>query len=130
MNNCHPKKHGKGLFVYFCVLHLCLFLLAGCGTKNSVDEKPPVAERDAAVTRDSVLNSLRTSDVTNQIQFNEEVFNKGLLNDVDRVNHYIQRGKGAAAANLGIYLSDLSCLVALDKREEARRYFEVCHRLS
>lgn len=130
MNNCHPKKLGRCLRFSFCLLPLCFFLITGCQTKNTRDDKADFAERDAAVARDSVLNSIRASDLTSHLRFNAEVFNKGLLHDADRINDYIRRGKGAAAANLGIYLSDLSCLVALDKREEARRYFEVCHRLS
>ena len=130
MNNSHPKKLGSCLAFSFCLLHLCILLLTGCQTKNATNEKADFPARDATLARDSVLKSIRTSDVTNQLQFTAEVFNNGLLNDVDRVNDYIRRGKGVAAANLGIYLSDLSCLVALDKREEAVRYFDVCHRLS
>ena len=53
-------------------------------------KNPDVAESDAAVVRDDVLKSLRSSHVTNQLQFSAEVFNKGLLNDVDRTNHYLK----------------------------------------
>ena len=129
MNNCHPGKFGSRSFFCFYIV-LCFSLLAGCNAKNTEDEKSDGAESDVAVVRESVLKSLRASNLTNQLEFSAEVFNEGLLNDVDRTNHYLRRGKGAAAANLGIYLSDLSRLVALEKRDEVRRYFDACLRLS
>jgi hypothetical protein len=129
MNNCHPKQFGSCLIFSFYIV-LCFILLAGCWTKNNADEKPDFAESDATAVRDNVLKSLRSSNVTNQLQFSAEAFNEGLLNDVDRTNDYLRRGKGAAAANLGIYLSDLACLVTLEKRDEVRRYFDACLRLS
>ena len=53
------------------------------------------------------------------------------MNDVDRTNHYLKAGnKGAAAANLGVYMSDLSCLITHGKRDEANRYFQACLALS
>ena len=86
---------------------------------------------DAAAIRDDVLKSLRSSQVTNQLKFSRQLFDNGLLNDVDRTNHYLKAGnKGAAAANLGIYMSDLSCLIAHGKRDEASRYFQACLTLS
>ncbi len=129
MNNCHPKKFGS--FLFFCLyIVLCFFVFAGCRSKNTADEKTELPEIEAGEVRDNVLRSLRASNVTSQLPFSEEALDKGLLNDVDRTNDYLRLGKGAAAANLGIYLSDLSCLVTLDKIDEARRYFEACLRLS
>jgi hypothetical protein len=129
MNNCYHKKLGS--FLFFCLYTiLCFFVFAGCRSKNSTDEKTELVETEAGEVRDDVLESLRASNVTSQLPFSEEVLQRGLLNDVDRTNDYLRHGKGAAAANLGIYLSDLSCLVTLGKGDEARRYFEACLRLS
>ena len=108
----------------------CFILFSRCEKKSSTVEKSEVVESDAATVRNSVLGSIHSSHVTKQLIFNSEVFNRGLLNDVDQTNRYLRHGKGVAAINLGIYLSDLSCLVALDKREEARRYFDACLLLS
>jgi hypothetical protein len=131
MDICHSKHFGSRLLFYFYGFIMGIFLLTGCEKKgNSVEEKTDVDVRDAEVVRNNVLKSLHTSDVTNQLQFSSESFAKGLLNDVDRTNHYLRRGKGVAAANLGIYLSDLSCLLAHDRRDEAGRYFEACLALS
>ena len=126
MGNCHPRNFG-GCSV-FC---FCIFLLIGCGTKKSDGEKIDKEVLDAAAVRDDVLKSLRSSQVTNQLKFSRQLFDNGLLNDVDRTNHYLKAGnKGAAAANLGIYMSDLSCLIAHGKRDEASRYFQACLALS
>lgn len=113
----------------FC-FGVCLIILSSCEKKVSTVEKSDVVERDAGTVRNSILRSLRSSHVTRELTFNTEVFNKGLLNDIDQTNRYLRHGKGVAAINLGIYLSDLSCLVSLDKREEARRYFDACLLLS
>ena len=126
MANCHPKIFG-GCSV-FC---FCIFLLIGCGTKKSDGEKIDKGVPDAAAVRNDVLKSLRSSQVTNQLKFSRQYFDNGLLNDVDRTNHYLKSGnKGAAAANLGVYMSDLSCLIAHGKRDEASRYFQACLALS
>ncbi len=126
MGNCHPRNFG-GCSV-FC---FCIFLLIGCGTKKSDGEKIDKEVLDAAAIRDDVLKSLRSSQVTNQLKFSRQLLDDGLLNDVDRANDYLKAGnKGAAAANLGIYMSDLSCLMAHGKRDEASRYFQACLTLS
>jgi hypothetical protein len=126
MDTCHSRNFG-GCYV-FC---FCIFLLIGCGTKKSDGEKIDKQVLDAATVRDDVLKTLRSSHVTNQLKFSRHFFDNGLLNDVDRANHYLKAGnKGAAAANLGIYMSDLSCLIAHGKREEAGRYFQACLALS
>ena len=126
MGKCHPGNFG-GCSV-FC---FCIFLLIGCGTKKNDGEKIDKGVPDAAAVRDDVLKSLRSSQVTNQLKFSRQYFDNGLLNDVDRTNHYLKAGnKGAAAANLGIYMSDLSCLIAHGKRDEASRYFQACLALS
>jgi len=106
-------------------------LLIGCGTKKNDGEKIDKGVLDPAAVRDDVLKSLRSSQVTNQLKFSRQYFDNGLLNDVDRTNHYLKAAnKGAAAANLGIYMSDLSCLIAHGKRDEASRYFQACLALS
>ena len=129
MSNCQPKNLAIALF-YFCSLNICIILI-GCGTKQSEAEKTETNEQDAAVVSDDVLKSLRSSQVTDLVRFSDDVLDKGLLNNVDRANHYLsKRDKGAAAVNLGIYMSDLSCLMAHGKREEASRYFQACLTLS
>ena len=126
MSNCHRRNIGGCSVFYFCI-----FLLIGCGTKNSDRENADKVVNDAAGVRDDVLKSLRSSQITEQLRFSRETFDKGLLNDVDRTNHYLKAAnKGAAAANLGVYMSDLSCLITHGKRDEANRYFQACMTLS
>jgi hypothetical protein len=126
MGNCHSRNFG-GCSV-FC---FCIFVLIGCGTKKGDEGKIDKEVFDAAAVRDDVLKSLRSSQITRELKFSRQLFDNGLLNDVDRTNHYLKKGnKGAAAANLGIYMSDLSCLIAHGKRDEASRYFQACLALS
>src|SRR5215204_5917739 len=126
MSNCHRRYFGGCSIFYFCI-----FLLMGCGTKKSDGEKPNKDVKDAAALREDVLKSLHSSQITDQLRFSRGIFDIGLLNDVDRTNHYLKTGnKGAAAANLGVYLSDLSCLISHGKRDEANRYFQACLTLS
>jgi hypothetical protein len=129
MSNCQPKNLAIALF-YFCSVIMCIILI-GCGTKQNEAEKTETNEQDAAIVSDDVLKSLRSSQVTDLVRFSDDVLDEGLLNNVDRANHYLsKRDKGAAAVNLGIYMSDLSCLMAHGKREEASRYFQACLSLS
>jgi hypothetical protein len=125
MSTCHRRNFG-GSSVFF----LCIFLVIGCGTKKS-DGDPDKDVNNAAVVRDDVLKSLRSSRIPDQVRFSREAIDNGLLNDVDRTNHYLKAGnKGAAAANLGVYMSDLSSLITHGKRDEANRYFQACLTLS
>jgi hypothetical protein len=125
MSNCHRRNFG-GCSAFY----LCIFLLIGCGTKKS-DGDLNKDVNDAAVVRDDVLKSLRSSRIPDQLRFSRETIDNGLLNDVDRTNHYLKAGnKGAAAANLGVYMSDLSCLITHGKRDQANRYFQACLTLS
>ena len=129
MSICQRKNLAIDLS-YFSAFTLCIILI-GCGSKQNEGEKTENAKQDAAAASDDVLKSLRSSQVTDRVRFADENFDKGLLNDVDRANHYLSKGdKGASAVNLGIYMSDLSCLIAHGKREEASRYFQACLTLS
>ena len=65
------------------------------------------------------------------LRLSETVYNQNVINDVNRTNIYLKRkNKGVAAANLGIYLSDLTYLMAFEQRDEAFRYFDACLKLS
>jgi len=113
------------------VLILIIFNLFGCGTKQSPPEQSDFVEGDAVTIRDKVLNTLRASRVTAQLYSSDIGVDSGFLNNVNRTDQYLKAGdKGAVAANLGIYLSDLSFLVVFDQRDDANRYFDACLRLS
>jgi hypothetical protein len=125
MSKCRSRNFGRCSAFYLCIL-----LLIGCGAKNNNGD-PNKNVNDAAAVRDDVLKSLRSSRIPDQLRFGREAIDNGLLNDVDRTNHYLKAGnKGAAAANLGVYMSDLSTLITHGKRNEANRYFQACLTLS
>src|SRR5687768_11761041 len=121
----HDKQHYTSQTMEECTPHklkmkrshlwIVLFSVMcwGCGSKNSSSpEESKSEETNAVKVRDKVLQSLRSSEVTAILHASENSFNPGVVNDVSRTNHYLQGNKAAAAANLGIYLSDLTYLMA------------------
>lgn len=87
--------------------------------------------REAAAVRESVLKSFRASEATSQVRRLGAAFQPDLLSDITRSYHYLQlSNKGAAAANLGIYLSDLGYLIEFQQTAEVQRYFEACFLLA
>ena len=126
------KFHRSIPTLCWCILSLqVMTFLLGCGTKNDRQAaKHEFNEQDATTTQNAVLRSLRTSEVTTRIFSTGVEFNIALLNDVDHVSRYARRDKGVAAANFGVYLSDLKYAAAFDEEEYVKRYFEACLRLS
>ncbi len=101
--------------------------MAGCGPKNgSLSEKSESKERDAMAVSDEVLKTLRGSEITKQLHSSGEFFHREVLNDISRTNQYLLvSNKAVAAANLGIYMSDLGYLIEFENID-AGRYFDAC----
>jgi len=117
---------------FWTYLFCLVAFLPGCDSKNRTPpDVPKYAEHDASTAEDSVLKTLRISQVTNRIHGTGTKFNPALLNHVDRAPHYANSGsQGAKAANFGIYLSDLKYAATYGQQEAVKRYFEACIRLS
>jgi len=131
MDSCLIREFETYRIFYSCVICLLALFLSGCGTKNDThNENPEQAEREAVVMRDEVLKSLGTSKITEQLHSNGAAFDNQLLHDVSRAKYVKRDNKGAAALVLGVYMSDLSYLIAFDKRDEAGLYFDACFKLS
>src|SRR5687767_2326312 len=92
-----PKMNRRSLWIALLIL-ICY----SCGSKNSVpaDKEQKSEEPNAAVqVRDKVLQSLRSSGVTEIIHSSESRYNPEVANDVNRIDRYLVRNnKGAAAA--------------------------------
>lgn len=115
-------------FVFYSrVLCLAILLSAGCNSKNTTkSEKPEFSATDDTAVRDEVLKTLRTSEITKQLRASGEVFHQEAIHDLSQTNHYLLlSNKAAAAANLGIYMSDLGYLVEF-KNIDAGPYFDAC----
>jgi hypothetical protein len=130
MEDCNPRKSK----INRSYLWIALFIVAccGCGSKKSAPAEEQKSEDTNAVkVRNKVLQSLRSSGVTAILHSSESGYNPEVVNDVSRTNSYLKgNNKGVAAANLGIYLSDLTYLMAFEQRDEGFRYFDACLRLS
>ncbi|HEX6893079.1 MAG TPA: hypothetical protein VF141_20360, partial [Chryseolinea sp.] len=122
-------KHSAGpRFFFTCIVCFFVFFFQSCGRKS--DTGPEQAEREAVVMRDEVLRSLNTSKVTEQLHASGAPFDSRLLHDVNRAKYIKRDNKAAAALNFGVYMSDLSYLMAFNKRDEAGLYFEACYQIS
>jgi len=132
MNYCYPHTYKTRGAIYSFIVGVIVIFNSSCGSKsNSPVEAADSTKQDVTVVREDVLKSLHRSDITTQLHSKGIDFNKEFLHDVSRTNHYTRRSnKGAAAANLGIYLSDLNYLIAFDQRESAGLYFDACLKLS
>ncbi len=88
-------------------------------------------EVQSAAVRDSVLQSFQTSAVTAQLHAFEDSCRQDFLHDIVQVHHYLQlSNKGAAAANLGIYMSDLGYLIKCRQKALVQQYFDGCFLLA
>ncbi len=112
-----------------CFFYLTILLLAGCGS-GAKNDKTEFKESDASAKKDEVLNTLRRSQITKQLHSSGEFFHREALHDISKTNHYLLlSNKAVAAANLGVYMSDLGYLVEFENND-ASRYFDACLLLS
>ena len=117
------------------LLALCLFcsiFVSSCSSKKNDNKKNvETEEQQAKAVRENVVESFRASAINVQLHTWGETFPEGLLNDVTRSHHYLQlKNQGAAAVNLGIYISDLGLAVVFNKSREVQRYFDACFLLA
>ncbi len=112
------------------VLFVIALIVAACGDKKRSDQYVSDVNNADSV-REEVLSGLSGDDITKQLASMGSPFQRDALNDIDRVSHYLQLGnRGGAAANLGVYMSDLGYLTNYQLKEDASRYFEGCMLLS
>jgi hypothetical protein len=119
----------KNKFILAWVLHAGLFF--GCTSPKQETQTSVSVEESGVILRDSVLKSFRTSPVSAQIHQWGNSFQPELVHDITATNHYLQLpNKGIAAANMGIYLSDLGYLIESKQDAEIQRYFDACFLLA
>ncbi len=101
------------------------FTAISCGTKKEDDTKN---EFDYA--RSSFFNSLQTPTIAaDQLKLIAPAFNPLQMSDPANYPKYAS-AEEKAAANMGIYLSDLNYCVAYQQPDLTSRYFEAAHELS
>ncbi len=116
---------------YTCYGFLVL-IFQFCSKTNDQSTGIPHTTTDVdTLLREKVLGSLYSSHITEQLYNSGLPYRKALLLDVQFTDHLLkQSNKYIAAANLGIYLSDLNYLMKFGRTDEAKKYFESCYRLS
>jgi hypothetical protein len=102
-------------------------VMLSCGRKS---ETEATAESEAfALEKENFFNSLKTQDEVARLTPGITGFDASILNDAERFYQYTSNNV-TAAANLGIYISDLNYCILLKQREETKKYFQSAYELS
>lgn len=110
--------------VFFAIL---VSLTLSC--QKSKENTVPVEEAFASERKAFFNALLEPGEVAAQLQATAAEFNPGLMNDPKKYEVYVSN-EVKAAANLGIYLSDLNYSIAYAQRPVSKEYFTAAHELS
>jgi hypothetical protein len=103
-------------------------LIFSCGSKQEKTSSPE--SRAFSVERENFFNSLKNpAEAATQLIPGLAGFDSTLLNDPAHFYRYTANDV-KAAANLGIYISDLNYCVMFEKSASTKKYFEAVHELS
>jgi len=109
------------------ILTVCVIILLSSCQKNQ--DTNTTDARAFEAERTTFFNSLKNPEEIATLAPGLTGFNPTLLNDTK--NYYLYAtSEVIAAANLGIYLADLSYCILFKKSEEAKKYFEAVYELS
>jgi len=109
-------------------LMLTALLISCSGNKEAKTETQPSAEFETA--RSTFFTNLKVpAEVAAQLEATAAEFNPSLLSDPKMASRYTS-DEVKAAANLGIYLSDLNYSVAYKQKEYTKELFTASHDLS
>jgi hypothetical protein len=112
--------------ILFFALLVSLTLSCQKAKENTVQNE----EAAFASERKAFFNALlELAEVAAQLQATAAEFNQGLMNDPKKYEVYVSN-ELKAAANLGVYLSDLNYSIAYAQREISKDYFTAAHQLS
>jgi hypothetical protein len=112
------------------ILFLFLFsmLVFACGSKQEKDS--PSESSAFSVERETFFNSLRNPDeVAERLIPDVVAFDSAMLNDPEYFYQYANDDI-KAAANLGIYMSDLNYCIIVKEGDEIKNYFNAVYELS
>lgn len=113
---------------YILFLFLFSMLVFACGKKQEKDF--PSESSAFSVERENFFNSLRNpEEVAQRLIPDVVVFDSTMLNDPEYFYRYANNDI-KAAANLGIYMSDLNYCIIVKQGDEIKRYFNAVYELS
>lgn len=107
---------------------LGLFLLASCQPKQSENDQA-ISESAQAEREIFFANLRRPTEVAAGLQATAADFNEHILSDPSKFSQYMV-SDAKAAANLGIYLSDMNYCIAYKKSDFTKKYFEAARELA
>jgi hypothetical protein len=113
----------------FTILPLIVFILCSCQKNKENNTNTPTLIPFQA-ERNAFFSSLKTpAEVAAKLQATSAEFNVSLMNDTKEFTAYANNPI-KAAANLGIYLSDINYAIAYQKGSQTRAAFTAAHELS
>jgi hypothetical protein len=106
-----------------------IMVMISCGRKSGNESDSNPAARAFALERENFFTSLKKPDEVASLAPGLTGFDVSILNDAKRINQYADNPI-EAAANLGIYISDLNYCILFQQREESKKYFQAVYELS
>lgn len=114
----------------FLMVALLSTLTSSCGQKQGHEQDVSIASREFTLHRENFFNALSNPDqVAGRLIPGLTSYDAGILNDPERFYQYTN-SKVNAAANLGIYLSDLNYCILFKQSSETKKYFQAAYELS
>lgn len=113
----------------FLIVLLIVTSLVSCGRKQEDQSASTAESRDFALERENFFASLKNPDDVSSLAQGTMGFNAQFLNDPERFYQYTSNKVGAAA-NLGVYISDLNYCILFKEKEEINKYFHASYELS
>ncbi len=112
-------------------LLLVTLLVVPFACVRKVENQPPssLESRTFALERENFFGSLKNLDDVSSLAEGTMGFNARFLNDPEQFYQY-NSNKIKAAANLGVYISDLNYCILFKEKEEIKKYFHATYELS
>jgi hypothetical protein len=112
------------------ILFFLSMLIISCGRKQESESDSNPESKAFALERENFFNSLKNPDeVVDQLVAGLTEFDASILNDSEHFYRYADNNI-KAAANLGIYISDLNYCILFKRNEETKKYFQATYELS
>jgi translation initiation factor 2 beta subunit (eIF-2beta)/eIF-5 len=112
----------------FSIVFLCVMWVFSCGRKQESNSISSPESRTFILERENFFNSLKNQeDVSNLISTVD--YKSDFLNDPNKYYQYTSNSI-KAAANLGVYISNLNYCIVFKEKEAIKKYFNASYELS
>jgi len=104
------------------IITFSIILLFSCGSKSDQPQESTKSEDAFALEKANFFNSLKTQKEAAKLLPGITHFDAGMLNDPEQFYLYTDN-QVIAAANLGVYISDLNYCILLSQETQIKNYF-------